>query len=558
MSLPASRASVPLAAPPRAQAGTPAYSLSDTLTTVALAAISILYLWQFRNALALDPDEGILLQGAARMLRGQLPYRDFFSFYTPGSYFWNAWLMKTFGESILVPRTVLLLYGALFSVITFVLARRMASRTGAVVAALALLLCCLPVRFLVLHNWDSTAAALLALYCALGLLRNPGLGWAAGIGFFTSLSVLSNQARGMGVVLGLVLGFLALRSRLPRNYIPTRHLLVMGAVFALPLLATAGFFAAHGSLGAMLQGLLWAPRYYTGANRLPYGFITMRISDWVELFDSAPLWQRALHYFTISPIFLLGALPIALVLVALSCLWKPRADLDPTQLSAVILSGAVVFGSVLSIAATRPDFHHLTFITPLFFFLLPWVVERWAAPFAGLRRVAPLAAVYLLCAFTAYGLTLRWPLREATVQLQTRRGLLRVPRENQTIEFIQRRFQAGSPLLIHPYFPLYSYLTNTFSPLPYDYLQPGMHTQAQFEVGVARLKTLRPAAILYEPDFVGKIPAAWPRTPLTRMVQDPVADYVLKNYRACAVFDRDSRAPFVLMVRKDIPCSDYR
>jgi hypothetical protein len=523
-----------------------------------LAAVSVLYLWPFRDAVGSGNDEGIVLQGAARILRGELPYRDFFSFYTPGSYFWNAWLMKIFGDSFLVPRTVVLLYGVMFSVLTFSLARRMASQTGAAVASLLLLICCLPLRFLVTHNWDSTAAALLALYCALGFLRNPSLGRAAGIGLFTSLAVLFNQARGMGLLLGLVLGFLLLRPRLPKNCLKGRHFLVLGAVFATPLLATASFFAAHGSLRVMLQGLLWAPRHYTEANRVPYGYITMRISDWVELFDSGPLVERASHYFIISPIFILCALPIALVLIALSCAWKQRPDLDPAQVSAVILSGAVVFGSLLSVLATRADFHHVTFIAPLFFFLLPWVVERWTAPFPGLRKAAPLLGVYVLCAFTAYGLTLLWQVRDNKTQQQTRRGLVRVQQKIEAIEFIQSRFPAGSTLLVHPYLPLYSFLTRTFSPLAYDFLYPGMHTREQFEEAVAGLKGLRPAAVLYEPDFVDKIPTVSPGMPSAKMVQDPVADFLLQNYRACAVFDQDSRASLLFMVRKDLPCSDYR
>ena len=552
------RTSTPIAAPPQTPGPVPAGKWGDALLAAALAAISILYLWPFRSALILDPDEGIVLQGAARIIHGQIPYRDFFSFYAPGSYFWNAWLMKVFGDSILVPRTVLVLYGALFSVITFVLARRMASRTGAAVASLLLLICCLPVRFLVMHNWDSTAAALLALYCALGFLRSPNLGRAGGIGLFTSLTLLFNQARGAGLLLGLVLGFLVLRPRLPKDWLTSRHLLVMGAALSLPLLATAGFFAAQGALGAMVQGLVWPSQHYSLANQLHYGHITMRLATWVELFESGPLAERAFHYFIISPIFILCALPIYVVLIALWCACKRRPDLDPAQVSGVILTGAVVLGTLLSVVATRADFHHITFLAPLFFFLLPWVVERWAAPFSGLRKVAPLVAVYLLLAFTSYGLTLLWQVRGNAVPLETRRGLLRVQRKNETIELIQARFPAGSLLLVHPYHSLYSFLTRTFSPLPYDYLQSGMHTQEQFEEGVERLKALRPEAVLYEPAFVNVIPTAWPRTPLAKLVQDPVGDFILRNYRVCAVLDHGSPAPFLFMVRKDLPCSDPR
>jgi hypothetical protein len=85
-----------------------------------------------------------------------------------------------------------------------------------------------------------------------------------------------------------------------------------------------------------------------------------------------------------------------------------------------------------------------------------------------------------------------------------------------------------------------------------------MHTREQFEEGAAMLKASRPAAVLYEPGFAGKIPFVSPRMPVTKMLQDPVEDFIVQNYRACAAFDRGTPAPFLLMVRKDLSCSDYR
>src|SRR5215472_6310093 len=48
---------------------------------------SFAYLCFFRRYTAMEPDEGIVLQGAQRILQGQVLYRDLFSFITPGSYY---------------------------------------------------------------------------------------------------------------------------------------------------------------------------------------------------------------------------------------------------------------------------------------------------------------------------------------------------------------------------------------------------------------------------------------------------------------------------------------
>src|SRR6185312_10215204 len=83
--------------------------------------ISLLYLFLFRRHSGIDPDEGIVLQGADRILRGEVPYRDFFSFYTPGSFYLLATLFKIFGNSFAVARTSIAVVGAGCSVITYLL-----------------------------------------------------------------------------------------------------------------------------------------------------------------------------------------------------------------------------------------------------------------------------------------------------------------------------------------------------------------------------------------------------------------------------------------------------
>src|SRR5487761_871033 len=149
----------------------PEKSLGEWGIALLLFAISVLYLRLFYNYTILYIDEGIILQGAQRILQGQVPYRDFFSYFTPGSYYWMAALFKVFGSSILVARAALMVYGGVFSSVTYLLARRVCSRWNAGLAALPTLIVCLPYRFVALHSWDSTLWALLALYCAVRWLE---------------------------------------------------------------------------------------------------------------------------------------------------------------------------------------------------------------------------------------------------------------------------------------------------------------------------------------------------------------------------------------------------
>src|SRR5690242_12597537 len=105
-------------------------------TAVLIFVGCLAYLYLFRHFSSLEPDEGIVLQGATRILSGQVLYRDFFSFYTPGSFYFVAALFRVFGNTFVVARTSLAVVGALCSVVTYLLARRVCSRGISIFTAL--------------------------------------------------------------------------------------------------------------------------------------------------------------------------------------------------------------------------------------------------------------------------------------------------------------------------------------------------------------------------------------------------------------------------------------
>src|SRR5260370_20508031 len=107
----------------------------DRVTPLLVFLLSLGYLCAFVRYSSLEPDEGILLQGGQRILEGQIPYRDFFSFYTPGAFYLVAAMFKVFGNAFVVARMSLAITGAACSVVTYALARRVSSRGFALFAA---------------------------------------------------------------------------------------------------------------------------------------------------------------------------------------------------------------------------------------------------------------------------------------------------------------------------------------------------------------------------------------------------------------------------------------
>jgi len=211
--------------------GAPPRPLELGLLFAAAAAISGLVMLK-----GMQPnDEGLMLQGAARIAGGEVPYRDFWWFYPPGQPYLLAGLWEVFGPSLLTWRIVRVLVNAAVALLVYMLARRAAPRGFALAAAavpavamatptgphpypvaLALALGCLlvidrsPVFAGVLIGlcalWRIEFAAYLGLGVALGYLIRPGDGGARAAGTFALAGVVSGAALFAPVVIPAGLG----------------------------------------------------------------------------------------------------------------------------------------------------------------------------------------------------------------------------------------------------------------------------------------------------------------------------------------------------------------
>src|SRR6266849_5005804 len=244
----------------------------DRVTPILVFLFSLAYLCAFVRYSSLEPDEGILLQGGQRILEGQIPYRDFFSFYSPGSFYLVAALFKVFGDSFVVARLSLAVTGAACSVVTYLLARRVCSRAVSVFAAALTTVAGVAYRFLVLHNWYSTLLACLALYCFVRLLESRKPAWAFATGSLCSLTTMFEQSKGAGLCLGLALSLLALRILRKKPLLQKSELASFAAGFLWPLLLVFAYFGAQHSIGIMVEDWLWPLHHYTSANRVRYGY----------------------------------------------------------------------------------------------------------------------------------------------------------------------------------------------------------------------------------------------------------------------------------------------
>jgi len=529
----------------------------DWLTAFLIFSFSLLHLSFFYSYTLMNGDEGIILQGAERILQGEVLYRDFFAFITPGSYYWIAFFFKVFGSSIGVGRTVLLVEGALLSVLTYLLARRVCSRWSAFFASALVPLTGLPNRFLVLHNWDSTLWAFLTMYCAVIYIQKPRRVWVFAAGLFAAVTFLFEQSKGAGIVFGLGLAamILVMTDHEMRSRINLRLLAAFIIGFGLPLLFTFVYFGMHHALLQMFQDWLWPLRNYSAANRTSYGFVTLSGSDRAELY-SEPWPSRLFVMLITGPWLIIPALPIFGVGVLFYAVHKNwRASRTRSARAYYIVTSASVVGLLSSIFATgRPDFTHLVYVSPILFVILAWIIDRQMWP-SVVRPVMPVVVFVLVLSCLGFGLSLLSQPLNAVHTLHTRRGTLRSVKPDEVVDYVQKNVRAGDTMLVYPYLPLYYYLTGTFSPSRYEYLQPGLHTPEQFQELARAVEADQTQMILFEPSFREKAPTAFPATPTEILNgKDPLADYISSHYRKCTDLTSQNFWHFAVMLRKDLAC----
>jgi 4-amino-4-deoxy-L-arabinose transferase-like glycosyltransferase len=496
----------------------------------------------------MDPDEGIVLQGAHRIVIGQLPYRDFFTFYTPGSFYLTAALFKMFGDSIVVARSALVFFGASFTVVTYSLAKRTCSQAISLLAAALVLTTTIPYRFLVLHNWDSTFWACLGVYCAVRWLEDSGWVWAFSTGSFASFTFLSEQSKGAGIYLGLLVAIAILA--ICRRRLDNLRALLLG--IAWPILAVFVFFASKHALDSMLAGWSWPLHHYSAANRVRYGDQSWSDATREQLLHEGPLSVRILEMLALSTGFVVPVLPLIGIGMLVYWTYKLKHALDSRSDHFVLLC-ALISGLLVSIVVVRADINHFMYLTPLFYLPLAWIIDAKIFPGRLFSSLRPIVQLYTVAAFGMLAIAVFLTALAAHNRTVTRRGTIRTSGQDTVIDYVQSHTVPGQPLLVYPYLPLYNYLTDTASPTRLDYFQPGMNTPEQAKELIQSFKS-QDVPVLFEPAFTDKIPSSWPGTPLSAIANDPVSDHIVRNYRPCKLLNSPLGWQFKYMLRKDKPC----
>lgn len=250
----------------------PAAIFKRCLTAAGLAAIVFAstffgLLWLHGNRLIFSNDEGIILDAATRMLHGQAPYRDFFAYMSPGSYWIHKIAFLIFGVSLRAARVPVLFDFALECALLFWLTARFAGRKAglAVLFVFFALQATSPEFLLAQHRMDSAALSLASIaLCLEGYRSRKAPYWVAG-GLAIAAAAICTPTIALLAIPALV--WLTVDRSLRRLLLPYAAGLFSGAV------AIAATLASSGILIPFLKQMLWLRRNYADVNVMPYGSI---------------------------------------------------------------------------------------------------------------------------------------------------------------------------------------------------------------------------------------------------------------------------------------------
>jgi tetratricopeptide (TPR) repeat protein len=94
------------------------------VASAGIFLVGLVYYLSYYKYLPLTGDEGHLVNGALRVLDGQLPLKDFYQAYTPGRYWLLAFLFRIFGPSLSLERLLWVIVHAVANVLMYLAAKR--------------------------------------------------------------------------------------------------------------------------------------------------------------------------------------------------------------------------------------------------------------------------------------------------------------------------------------------------------------------------------------------------------------------------------------------------
>jgi hypothetical protein len=479
------------------------YYLDSALVGVLILFSFFYFYGQCANYIDLS-DEGFLAYGAARVLDGQVPNKDFVSLQPPLSFYATACAFKMLGTNLHSMRILGFAMHLLVIALTFLICRNFAKPVVAFTATIPAVFIGIPFfSFVPFAVWHGIVFSLCSMFFFLTYLshKKPYLLFLSG--FTTAVTIISRHDQGFYSVLAIMACIAILSLKIDvANRIPVLKCVSCWIGGILVLIVPFGMWSVYnGSAHYMLEQLVLFPFSTYGKT----SSIPMPKFDWsqdlsLNVFNS---------FFYVTPLVTLSTILICIVRIVRN----KTADF-PLKCFFMSVIASLFYLQVL----TRSDLNHLIITAPPFFILLGFILWRAVQYAAGAIRTgtrslsgaAESVSTYLLCGayilvfwsgFAFYEDRLTNPAPNNFVQLSLPRGGVFVDantcRSIETlVSVIQKYTQNNQSILCLPYQPMIYFLAERRNPTRWNYLWPGDQTEEDHLKLIEEAKKGAPGLVL--------------------------------------------------------------
>jgi hypothetical protein len=450
---------------------------------VAAASALLLFSILFRGTTPLFlfnyGTNGVFFDEGARVLAGEVMYRDFFEFVGPGVVYLHALVMRVAGPSVRALTWAMVLQGVVLALLVHALASRLCGPRWRLLPPAAFVVLVYAPYVLGDHKWPALSCALAAL---LVLADAKGIPTTIVGGMLLGGSALFTQDLGAGVTAG-TLAYLTWRRPRVRPLLP----LLLGC--AAPLAAAFAFFAGQAGARTVVYDCLLYP---------------------LERYPAVNLWYLHLvpSLRTLPRELAQVALGLAGVIAAIAGLVESRrADPGPSGADTAGLVSAAGLGMVAAMS------HRALYPVGIAIqgcLLLPVLARLLERSREGPRASRRLGAAVLLVlaaglAHGSIGLVIWRQLLQSMTREPHRAGAVWTPEPMPELSWIEANTAPGEGTFLMPAKGGHYFLSRTRNVTSFPYLFEGQSTEEQGRRALAEIEAARPRVGLWDQ-------RPWPRT----------------------------------------------
>lgn len=475
-------------------------------------ALAFLYLRTFLlpgTPLIAQGDEVIYFTHGIRMLHGQLPFRDFFTFVIPGTDLWYAGLFGLFGVHAWLASAILILLGFTIACLLLWISRSILSGMTAFLPALLFLVLDFDTAKDATHHWYST---LFVLAAAGTLLGGRSTRRVLATGAFCGIAAVFTQTQGTlaWVAIGLYL-ILAGKAKEQETQL-LKQLLMLALPFAAIVAGVLGYYAITIGLHPLFYDLgTFLFKYFSAQEAHRPAAYFMQIPQLKKLTDVAPAIQYGFIHILVPFAYIFGLVRLI----------REKRNMDRRLWEAMLLVnmvGLAIFAAVVN----GPTYHRLSMIAPPAIVVAVWLFRGASTVDRTMRALLWTMAIVLLVSFPAH-LQLHW---RGYVDLPIGRVATSEPANYDELQRFAGRAHVGESFFGSPQLTFNFSLDN---PTPMDVVTPNEFTRPEQvdEVVRALASHQTPLVLLYPEIYVSH--GAGDNL-------EPFRDYVHENYHLVEVF----------------------